>query len=81
MNLPLNNFESDTEVVWSPQPGSQTLFMSCTFFEVLYEGTRGPGKTDALIMDFLQHVGQGFGPAWRNSVSRMSRSGSRLRAS
>ena len=59
-------------VVWAPQPGSQTLFMCCPVFEVLYHGTRGPGKTDALIMDYAQHVGQGFGEAWRGILFRQS---------
>jgi hypothetical protein len=31
-------------VVWAPQPGSQTAFMGCPIFEVLFHGTRGPGK-------------------------------------
>lgn len=60
------------ERVWVPQAGSQELFLSCPIFEVLYEGTRGPGKTDALLMDFLQHVGQGFGPDWRGILFRRS---------
>lgn len=59
-----------TEVVWSPQPGSQVFFLSCPIFETLYEGTRGPGKTDALLMDFAQHVGRGFGRAWRGILFR-----------
>ncbi|MEM7444302.1 MAG: terminase [Pseudomonadota bacterium] len=52
-------------VIWSPQPGSQTLFLSCPVFEALYHGTRGPGKTEALLMDFARDVGRGFGTAWR----------------
>ena len=63
---------SEAEVVWSPQPGSQELFLSCPIYEVLYEGTRGPGKTDALLMDFLQHVGTGLGPDWRGVLFRRS---------
>lgn len=39
------------KAVWTPQPGSQELFLACPVFEVLYEGTRGPGKTDALLYD------------------------------
>jgi hypothetical protein len=58
------------EAIWAPQAGSQVSFLSCPVFEVLYEGTRGPGKTDALIMDFLQHVGQGFGAEWRGILFR-----------
>ncbi|MEX2444493.1 MAG: hypothetical protein WD492_12870 [Alkalispirochaeta sp.] len=56
--------------VWQPQPGSQQLFLACPHFEVLYEGTRGPGKTDALLMDFAQHVGHGYGPDWRGVIFR-----------
>ena len=34
--------------VWAAQAGSQVLFfLSSPVFETLYEGTRGPGKTDA----------------------------------
>lgn len=58
------------EIIWQPQPGSQEIFLSCPIFECLYEGTRGPGKTDALLMDFVQHVGQGYGPAWRGLLFR-----------
>lgn len=57
-------------VIWQPLPGSQTLFLNCPHFEVLFEGTRGPGKTDALLMDFLQDVGAGFGAAWRGILFR-----------
>ena len=59
-------------VVWSPQPGSQTLFVSSPIFETLYDGTRGPGKTNALLMDFCQHVGTGLGSAWRGILFRQS---------
>jgi len=39
-------------------------------FECLYEGTRGPGKTDALLMSFAQYVGRGFGSAWTGILFR-----------
>ncbi len=55
---------------WVPHPGPQTLFLTCPVWEVLYEGTRGASKTDALLMDFAQHVGKGFGPAWRGVMFR-----------
>ena len=57
-------------VIWAPQPGSQAAFLSCPLSEVLYAGTRGPGKTDALLMDFAQHVGQGLGEDWRGILFR-----------
>lgn len=63
---------SQPGVAWAPQPGSQTLFVTSPVFETLYEGTRGPGKTNALLMDFCQHVGQGHGKAWRGILFRQS---------
>lgn len=57
-------------VSWEPNPGSQMLFLSCPFDELLFHGTRGPGKTAALLMDFLQDVGAGWGPAWRGILFR-----------
>lgn len=62
----------DVPIVWAPQPGSQTQFLQCPLFEVLYEGTRGPGKTDALLMDFAMDTGQGFGSEWRGILFRKS---------
>jgi hypothetical protein len=58
--------------IWKPLKGSQVLFMSCPYFEVLFEGTRGPGKTDALLMDFAQHVNKGFGAAWKGILFRQT---------
>lgn len=60
------------ECAWTPQKGSQVAFLCCPVFEVLYEGTRGPGKTDCLIMDFLQHVGKGYGAEWRGILFRQT---------
>lgn len=48
------------------------MFLSCPVFECLYEGTRGPGKTDALLMSFVQFVGAGFGEAWTGILFRES---------
>lgn len=56
------------EVVWSPLAGSQTLALSCPCNHILYEGTRGPGKTDAQIMYFRRFVGIGYGQFWRGVI-------------
>lgn len=32
------------ELTWAPQAGSQELFLTCPVTEVLFSGTRGPGK-------------------------------------
>ena len=61
---------SSTSVIWQPQAGSQELFLSCPIFECLYEGTRGPGKTDALLMDYAQDVGKGYGASWSGVLFR-----------
>ena len=63
-------FVDGRRVAWAPQPGSQEQFLACPLFECLYHGTRGPGKTDALLMAFAQHVGQGHGAAWRGVIFR-----------
>ena len=58
---------------WAPQQGSQCAFLSVPtdfVFEILYEGTRGPGKTDTLLMDFCQYVDRGFGAEWRGILFR-----------
>lgn len=57
-----------TQVIWSPLPGSQALAISCPCNEILFEGTRGPGKTDTQIMFFRRFVGMGYGPWWRGII-------------
>lgn len=69
-SLTVPTLTGDRPVTWAPQAGSQVAFLTCPVFECLYEGTRGPGKTDALIMDFVQHVGKGFGAEWRGILFR-----------
>ncbi len=59
-------------VVWRPQPGGQQLLLSCPYFECLFEGTRGAAKTDAMLMDFAQHCGVGFGVHWRGILFRQT---------
>lgn len=60
----------EPRVIWSPNPGGQAQFLSCPFREVLLEGPRGRGATDALLMDFAQFVGRGWGAAWRGILFR-----------
>lgn len=61
---------SDVPIIWAPQPGSQEAFLECPITEALYEGERGPGKTDALLMSFAQHCGKGYGADWRGILFR-----------
>ncbi|PCI54148.1 MAG: terminase [Alphaproteobacteria bacterium] len=56
------------KVVWKPLPGSQCLALSCPCDEILYEGTRGPGKTAAQLARFRSKVGLGYGSFWRGVI-------------
>ena len=71
--VPFNiNKKKDTQTIpiWMPLPGSQYIFLECPVFEALYEGTRGPGKTLTLMLDFAKDVGKGYGKAWRGVLFR-----------
>jgi hypothetical protein len=67
--------ELTTEVVWKPlagrrieglyYPSSQELAMSTTAQHILFDGTRGPGKTETQLMRFRRNVGRGYGHFWR----------------
>jgi len=50
-------------IVWRPQPGPQTLMLSCPVEDILFGGARGGGKSDALLGDFAAHVGRNEGKA------------------
>lgn len=55
-------------VIWTPLEGSQTLAINCPANHILYEGTRGPGKTDWQLMMFRRFVGLGYGMYWRGVI-------------
>jgi hypothetical protein len=57
-------------IIWAPQQGAQITALTCPLFEMMMEGDRGGGKTDTFLMDFAQHVGQGYGEAWRGILFR-----------
>ena len=54
--------------VVEPLPGSQSLALSAPCDEILYEGTRGPGKTAAQLMRFRRLVGLGYGAFWKGVI-------------
>ncbi|WP_145279736.1 hypothetical protein [Pseudomonas sp. URMO17WK12:I11] len=63
------------KVIWKPMPGSQEMFLRLgqpefLVTELLFHGSRGNGKSDALIMGFVQHVGRGWGAYWRGIIFR-----------
>lgn len=55
-------------IVWKPLAGSQTLALSCPANIIFYDGSRGPGKTDAQLMRFRRNVGIGYGRFWRGII-------------
>jgi hypothetical protein len=58
------------QVAFAPQPGSQEIFLKVSETECLYEGTRGNGKSVAMLLDFVANVNQGYGDAWRGIILR-----------
>lgn len=54
--------------VVEPLKGSQSLALSCPCNEILYEGTRGPGKTAAQLLRFRRLVGLGYGAFWKGVI-------------
>jgi hypothetical protein len=54
---------------WAPQPGPQLLAVTCTADEILYGGTRGGGKSDALIGRQIGGV-QRYGRDWNGLIVR-----------
>lgn len=64
--------QTNDQLTWAPQEGSQVDFLTSPVFETLLEGPRGTGKTDVLLMDFAQHIGQGFGDNWSGILFRQT---------
>jgi len=62
--------EAGPRVVWRALPGGQSDFLACPAFEILYEGERFCAKTEALLMKFAVHVGQGWGEDWQGIIFR-----------
>jgi hypothetical protein len=59
-----------SKAIWEALPGSQSLFLQSPTREVCFAGTRGPGKTDAMLMSFAQYCGRGYGDYWRGIIFR-----------
>lgn len=60
---------ANIEVVWQAIPeSSQELALSCPADQILYHGTRGPGKTDTQLMRFARMVGRGYGKFWAGII-------------
>ncbi|HOW26931.1 MAG TPA: terminase family protein [Elusimicrobiota bacterium] len=55
------------KVDWKPHPGPQTEFMRRQEDEVAFGGTKGPGKTDVLLMEGLRQINE---PSYRAIIFR-----------
>lgn len=60
--------EKNNTVAWQPLPGSQALAIACPCDEILYHGTRGPGKTEAQLAYFVSRCGLGYGEHWKGVI-------------
>ncbi len=50
--------DQEIKIAWSPQPGPQTLLLSCPATEIFFGGARGGGKSDGINGDWLAHWGR-----------------------
>lgn len=57
------------------QPGAVESFLSAPEKDVCLSGPRGPGKSLALLADYLQDVDAGWGAAWKGQILRRSLTG------
>lgn len=55
--------------LWTPQPGPQMMAVSCPADEIIFGGTRGGGKSDALIGRHLVGV-ERWGGIWNGLIIR-----------
>jgi hypothetical protein len=69
LNAPTEN------VIWAPQPGPQTLLLTCPVDDIFFGGARGGGKSDGIIGKWLQHqeVNRAFarGVVFRRSMTEL----------
>jgi hypothetical protein len=61
--------ENEKKILWQPQP-KQRIALECPIYELFYGGARGGGKSDFLVLDFLQDVGKGYGDDWKGVLFR-----------
>lgn len=61
--------ETEYNTIWHYHQGtSQEYALSIAANDILYCGTRGPGKTDTQLMRFRRNVGIGYGSFWRGII-------------
>jgi hypothetical protein len=63
-----SNEDKTIKIAWQPLEGSQALAVGCPCDEILYHGTRGPGKTEGQEGYFVGRCGIGYGSHWRGVI-------------
>jgi len=48
--------DNQLTIVWEPQEGPQTALITCPVFEVFFGGSRGGGKTDGMLGEWVSHA-------------------------
>jgi len=56
----IKEFLADKEILFQPHPGPQTAFLAASEREVFYGGSRGGGKSYALLVDPLRFCGEAY---------------------
>lgn len=59
---------NDPNVVFEALPGSQSLALDARVDDLLYYGTRGPGKSAVQLMRFRLNVGKGYGSFYKGVI-------------
>ena len=59
-------------VAWKYLEGGQADFLASTVDNALLHGNRGGGKTETLIVDYLQDVGKGYGRDYNGILFRIT---------
>lgn len=60
----------EQKVIWKPQP-KQALALSCPATELFFGGAAGGGKSDFILMDFLQGAAK-YGKDWNGVLFRQT---------
>lgn len=63
----VGGLSAEPRVLWKPQAGPQTVFLTSAAFEVLYGGAVGGGKSQALLYGALRQIGI---PSYRALILR-----------
>lgn len=67
----MSNLDELPPLVWRPRSWAQDLYLSLNHVtELLAEGNRYGGKSDALFWSYGQHCEKGYGAAWRGVMFR-----------